>query len=399
MSVLPDFIASRLQPHAGWASLLAALLLTLIGVAAIYTVEPGYASLTLTRWIPLAGVMLVLAMLPSPRVIGELTWPLAALALALLVLVVLPFVPRTLVPRINGATSWINLGLMNFQPAEMAKVFFVLSLAWYLRYRENHRTLLGLLVPFVLMGVPVLLILKQPDLGSALLLAPTLFVMLVAAGAKLRHLGALLSLGLLAVVIVAAVTVYAPDYSPLKPHQQDRIRSMLALASGDDRYNQTSAFQQSKAMTLIGAGGVAGYGEERSAVILEYNRLPEDHNDMIFAVIVNRWGLLGALLTLSLYAVLVLGVLLVAARSKDPFARLSCVGFAGMIFTQATINMGMTVGLLPITGITLPFISYGGSSLLFSYAMIGLVMNFASRRPQHLARPSFEFDHADALFQ
>ncbi|MEM9348238.1 MAG: FtsW/RodA/SpoVE family cell cycle protein, partial [Planctomycetota bacterium] len=114
---------------------------------------------------------------------------------------------------------------------------------------------------------------------------------------------------------------------------------------------------------------------------------------------VNRWGILGGLGTMALYGVLVASILLVAARSKDPFARMSCVGFAGMIFTQASINIGMTVGLLPITGITLPLISYGGSSMLFTFVMVGLVINFAARRPQMLARPSFEFDNADAIFQ
>ena len=103
---------------------------------------------------------------------------------------------------------------------------------------------------------------------------------------------------------------------------------------------------------------------------------------------------------LALYTLLVGSILTVAARSKDPFARLSCVGFAGLIFTQASINIAMTVGLMPITGITLPFISYGGSSLLFTFIMVGLVINFASRRPQLLSRPSFEFDKKrDAVLQ
>ncbi|RMD82429.1 MAG: hypothetical protein D6820_03720, partial [Lentisphaerae bacterium] len=102
---------------------------------------------------------------------------------------------------------------------------------------------------------------------------------------------------------------------------------------------------------------------------------------------------------LGLYFVLISSMLLTAARSKDPLAQLSCVGFAGMIFTQATINIGMNLGILPVTGITLPLISYGGSSLVATFAMIGLTLNFASRRPAILARPSFEFDNPDAIFQ
>ncbi len=399
MSGLRDLLVYLLRPHAGWFALLAALGLTFLGIRAIETVSPIYAAKQM-RWLPIALVVMGVFMLPHPRVLGRLAYPGFILCLFLLAFVILPFAPRGLVPRINGATSWINLGVMNFQPSEAMRVFFVLSLAWYLRYRENHRRLFGLVVPFVIMLVPVGLILKQPDLGVALVFGPTLLVMLIAAGAKLRHLGAIVGLGVLAVVVNLAIIFYAPaSMQLLETHQQMRIKSMVSLASGDDRYVKDAAYQQDKAMTLIGAGGLAGYGAERSEVVIRYNRLPERHNDMIFAVIVNRWGLVGAWGVLGLYLLLVMSILSVASRSKDPLARLSCVGLAAMIVTPATINVGMCIGLMPVTGITLPFISYGGSSLMFSFAMVGLVMNFAGRRPQRLARPSFEFDHGDEMFQ
>ncbi|MEM8875650.1 MAG: FtsW/RodA/SpoVE family cell cycle protein [Planctomycetota bacterium] len=399
MNALLAWLSDVFRPHAGWYALAAALALTAMGVAAIDTVSPYYASKQ-TQWVPLALIVMVLFMLPSARLLGAIAYPGFVFCLILLVFVILPFVPRGLVPRINGATSWINLGLMNFQPSEAARVFFVLSLAWYLRFRENHRTLLGLLVPFGIMLVPVLLILKQPDLGVALVFGPTLLVMLIAAGAKLWHLGSIVALGVLAIGVNVAIVFYAPpDLQLLKPHQQMRIKSMVSLAMDDDRYVQDAAYQQDKAMTLIGAGGVSGYGRDAAETIVRYNRLPERHNDMIFAVIVNRWGLLGAWAMMGMYLLLVMSMLTVAARSKDPLARLSCVGFASMILTPATINIGMCLGVMPITGITLPFVSYGGSSLLFSFAIVGLVMNFASRKPRAMARPSFEFDHADAIYQ
>ncbi len=399
MSGLLAWLAGVFRPHAGWYALIAALALTALGVVAIDTVSPFYASKQL-QWVPLALLVMVVFMLPSPRMLGAIAYPGFLVCLGLLVFVVLPFVPRGLVPRINGATSWINLGLMNFQPSEAARVFFVLSLAWYLRFRENHRTLLGLLVPFGIMLVPVVLILKQPDLGVALVFGPTLLVMLIAAGAKLWHLGSIVALGVLAIVLNVAIVFYAPpEVQLLKPHQQMRIKSMVSLAMDDDRYVQDAAYQQDKAMTLIGAGGVMGYGAEAAETIVGFNRLPERHNDMIFAVVVNRWGLLGAWATLGMYLLLVMSMLTVAARSKEPLARLSCVGFAAMILTPAVINVGMCLGVMPITGITLPFVSYGGSSLMFSFAIVGLVMNFASRKPRAMSRPSFEFDHADEIFQ
>ncbi|MFW6032260.1 MAG: FtsW/RodA/SpoVE family cell cycle protein [Phycisphaeraceae bacterium] len=131
--------------------------------------------------------------------------------------------------------------------------------------------------------------------------------------------------------------------------------------------------------------------------MLKYNYLPEAHNDMIFAVISARWGLAGAAAVLGMYLVLGSSFVLAAARSKDPFARLACVGFGAILFVQAAINIGVTLGLIPLTGITLPFISYGGSSLLSSFIMLGLMLNFASRRPAPLTRPSFEFDQPGAV--
>jgi len=387
------------RPNAGWYALFAALLLAWIGVVAIGAVEPQYAMIQKERWLPVAMVAMFLMLLPHPRWLGHMSYPMMIIAIVLLVFVILPFAPRAIVPVRNGATSWINLGFMNFQPTEMAKVAFVLAIAWYLRHRESHRTLLGLAATIVIMIVPVALILKEPDLGSAMLLPPTLFVMLIAAGAKLRHIFAILGIGLAIVILNVGVVLYGPDSMQiLKPHQRSRIESLYYQVQGDDRMANDQGYQQDVAMRLVSAGGVTGYGD-LSSTIIEYNALPEQHNDMIFPVIVNRWGLVGAMAVIGLYLVLFVSTLLVAARSKDPFARLVCVGFVGMIFTQAMINIGMTLGLLPITGITLPFISYGGSSLMFTFIMIGLVLNFASRPPVMLSRPSFEFDNADAAFQ
>jgi cell division protein FtsW (lipid II flippase) len=387
-----------LRPNPAWYAALAAALLTLIGIEAIGTVEPGYAAIQWQRWLPIGLTAMAAAALLRPKVVGWLSWPASVVVLGLLVYLLIPGAP--FVPRINGATSWLATPFMRVQPAEAAKLLFVLSVAWYLRYRSGYRTLPGLAVPFLIMFVPVGLILKQPDLGSALLFAPTLFAMLVAAGARMRHLLSLLGLTVGAVVVVVVVCLYAPDeLQVLQPHQRARIVSMVSLASGDTSSVKDDGFQQDTAMTLIGAGGLAGNGEERSSVLVRYNYLPHDHNDMVFAVIVNRWGLMGATAVLGLYGVLVGSLLLVSARSKDPFVRLACVGFSALTFTQASINVGMHVGLLPITGITLPFVSYGGSSLVVSFAMIGLAIGFGAARPRPMARPSFEFDHADAIFQ
>lgn len=402
MIPLPVRLQMLLKPHPGWYALFAAIALSFVGVLAIETAgEAGNASQQARFWLPVALTVMAICATPRPRWIGHAAYPLFVAVLIVLVIMALPFIPRSIVPLRNGARAWISLGpKITLQPSELTKVLFILSMAWYLRYRSSYRTLRGLLVPFFIMFIPVALILKQPDLGTALLFAPTLFVMLVAAGAKLRHLGLLLGLVAVTIGVNVAVALWAPDSMQLlRPHQRARIVSMVSLAQGDTRYIQSSAYQQDKAMTLVSAGGVTGYGAERSETIVKFNKIPHVHNDMILAVIANRWGAMGVFGVLGLYGLLTGSFLLIAARSKDPLAQLACVGFAGMIFTQVVINVGMNLGLLPITGITLPFISYGGSSLVATFIMVGLAINFASRRPAMLARPSFEFDNPDAIFQ
>lgn len=381
-----------IRPHGGWYLVLAAAGLTAVGVAAMSTVEPGYAA-TQLRWLFIGLGLAALCALPRPRVVGLWSFALFLAALLLLLVTVTPGVPTSLVPVINGTRAWIDLRLLRLQPAEPAKIVAVLALAWYLRHRSNYRTLRGLLVPFALMFVPVLLILRQPDMGTALVFVPVLFVMLLAAGARLRHLATLAGLGVLAVALaVAAVYVLPESMQALEPHQRARVRAFVEQTRGGTRFVEGVGYQQDKAMTLIGAGGLRGYGAQRGATVLRFNRLPEQHNDMIFAVIVNRWGMIGGALVIGLYGLLVGTLLARASVSKDPFGRLVLVGFASLILMQATINMAMTMGLLPIIGITLPLVSYGGSSLAASYALIGLAVNFAGQRPGLINRPSFEFD-------
>ncbi len=385
-------LRALLTPNFAWLALPAGLALVAVGVLAIDTVRPRQAHTQQSLNLPIALLCMLLAMMPHPRVMGRVAYPFFGISLGLLIFLLLPFVPRGIVPVINGARSWIDTPGMNFQPSEMTKVFFALSLAWYFRFRKSHRSLLGLVFPFLLTLVPVTLIMMQPDLGTALVFAPALFAVLVAAGAKLRHLFAIGGLGTLVVVANIAIILWAPaNMQLLKDHQQRRVRSMIKLASGDTSDIQADAYQQYKAMTLCGAGGVWGFGEERSREVFENFHLPEAHNDMIFAVIVNRWGMLGGIGVIGLYGALVTGFLGVSATTRDPLGRLTCVGFAAMILTQVVVNVGMTLGILPITGITLPFISYGGSSLLFTFIMLGLVLNFASRPRGMMERESFEF--------
>ena len=323
---------------------------------------------------------------PHYRWLQRVSYPLLLVVLLMLVFVLLPMVPDAIVRPRNGSRRWINLGVTDFQPSELAKIAYVLALATYLRYRNNYRSLLGLLLLLGLTFIPLGLVLKEPDLGTSLLFLPTLFAMLIAAGARIWHIVLIIAVGLSAAPMM---------YPFLEPHQKDRIKAMIAQVQGDPRYEKDIGYQAAQAMTLVGAGRIFGAGKEKAEDLVYFNSLPENHNDMVFAVVCCRWGLLGALMTWGLFAMFCIGGLWTAALCKDPFGRLVAVGIVAVIFAQMLINTGMNIGLLPITGITLPFISYGGSSLVAKWIMVGLLYSIAMRRPQYMARQSFEFDDAE----
>jgi cell division protein FtsW (lipid II flippase) len=318
------------------------------------------------------------------------------LVLAALVFLVLPFIPASIVSPRNGARCWINLGFTDVQPSEFGKIAYVMILSLYLSRRGTYRTLLGLLPPALLTAIPMGLILLQPDLGTAMLFVPTLLAMLVAAGARMWHLVAGCSLGIAFIAVVVGWSLWAArsdEYPLLKKYQVQRLQAVLDPAEArSDRLTSDRGFQGRQAVMVAGSGGVVGHDPDRSRALVRFSGLPERHNDMVFAVVVNRFGLVGALSVVGLYMAWITGALLTAAWSKDPFARLMVVGLAAMVGTQMTINIGMNIGVLPITGITLPFISYGGSSLISGWIMVGIIVGVAMRRPPWLWRESFEFD-------
>lgn len=374
--------------HGAWLCLLAAIALSLLGLYAIDlgVVEGARRQADPGKQLLFVGVGLLagaIVALPHYRLLGFVAWPVMVLSLASLVFLLLPGVPAWLVTPRNGARGWINLGVVDFQPAEPAKIAFVLAAAHYLRYRSTHRRFIGLVPVGLIAFVPMALIILQPDLGTASLFVPALLAMLLAAGARLRHL---------ALIVALAALAGPAAYPILKPHQKQRIAALIGQFEGRREGALDINYQSFTAQTLVGAGQWTGSTPGHARALVRFNRLPERHNDMIFAVIVARFGLLGAAAVLALYAVWLAGALLTAANCKDPFGRLLCVGFAGFVGAQAVVNIGMNVGLLPIIGVTLPFVSYGGSSTMTTMLMTGLIFNVAMRRPLPPFRPSFEWD-------
>jgi cell division protein FtsW (lipid II flippase) len=367
--------------HAGWIVVFAAVLLTILGVETISTTRPSTAVRQMVLGAVGFGLAFAVAFVPQRR-LRQASWWLYVGGLLLLLFLLVPGVPDFIVHPRNGARRWINLGVTDFQPSELLKIAFVLALASYLRFKENYRRIGGLLLSLFVAIPPMFFILVEPDLGTAMLFIPALIAMLIAAGAKYKHL---LIITLLAIIAAGCM------YPILRPHQKGRIQALIAQVQGDDRYEQTIGYQGARAMTLIGAGQMFGVGKEESRQLLRANHLPEEHNDMIFAVISLRFGFIGAVATWALYVLLGLGGLGASLGCKDPFPRLVAVGLTTILLSQMVINTAMTIGLAPITGLTLPFISAGGSSLVVAWLMAGILFGIAMRRDPRMTREGFTF--------
>lgn len=391
MAAFPRLARAISLAGPAWICVGAGLFLTILGIYAIdiATGGPGNdapgLSATAMRQVAYAVVGICAAVLiavPNHRVLGYGAWILYAIAIGLLVFLLIPGVPTSIVRPRSGARSWIDLGPINFQPAELAKLAWILVLAWYLRFRNSHRSLLGLAGPAIITALPVGLITVQPDLGSASLFIPPLFAVLLAAGARVRHL--------LLVVLVAAMAAPAM-YPLLRPHQQQRFIGLVKQFQGDKSADQDLNMQSVTAQRLIAAGGLTGLDEARSRTLVHFSELPERENDMIFAVVANRFGALGAAGVLGVYFVWIVSALFAAARCKEPFGRLIIVGISGFMFAQVMINVGMNLGLLPIVGIALPFVTLGGSGMVGFWAMTGLIVSVSMRQPAYSGRRALEW--------
>lgn len=395
----------------------ATLILIGIGIATIYSVghpaeeSPAGQNDDLagkwTKQVMFAGLgvfVFIIVNLVNYRWLGTISYWLLACVLVLLALllvskflVTLPFAkPKAFTYR----WIWIpETSLPSIQPSEFCKLAYIMALAWYLRYRSNYRNFKALIGPFALALLPMVLILPEPDLGTVMLMMPILFIMLFVAGAKVRHL---------LVIIMMAFLVSPLLWFCMTGYQRIRISSVLLqnkwlrekveqspalgnLLVGTEfstrQWKNEWGFHLIRSKYAIASGGTNsgfGYGFRRGPFI-KYNFLPERHNDFIFAVIAHQWGFWGCLGLLGLYVIIVSCGLEIAVNNRDPFGKLLAVGIVAMFVVEVLINVGMTVGLMPITGLTLPLISYGGSSLLVSMAAIGLLNNIGRSRPFSVA--------------
>ena len=270
----------------------------------------------------------------------------------------------------NGAQRWIRLGILSFQPSELAKFSLILFLARYIGSRNVElfylRRLFFLLIA---LGVPLLLILKQPDLGSALLLVPVSIILMYVGGVQVRWILWMFILGLSSLPII---------WHFLKDYQRERLDVFLSPEADP----LGAGYNLIQSIIAIGSGGVAGKGYLQGTQT-QLSFIHEHHTDFIFSVVGEEWGFVGCLIVLGLYYAMIQKSFEIARKARDREGALLALGISSIFAVQIVVNVGMTIGILPVTGLTLPFISYGGTSLVFSYAAIGMLLNisYANRRP------------------
>ncbi len=325
-----------------------------------------------------------IAFVPYDRIARRSDW---LYGLGLLALVAVFFIGTS----VNGSRRWFAVGTIRIQPSEVTKYVLVLFLARVIsRQGEKVRTWAGLGAPALATFVPVALVLKQPDLGTALAHVPVLVTMLFAAGARLRHFAC--------VGAAAASALPLGWFFLLHDYQKLRVLTFLS----PEHAANGGAYQQLQGTIAIGAGGVLGRGFEQGTQG-SLGFLPFRHTDFIFAVVGEEWGLLGTLALLFLYALLVWGLGEVARATRDPEGRLIVVGVATILVTHVFVNVGMTTGILPVTGITLPLVSYGGSSLFANLCGLGLAASVGRRKvivwsaPRHTPDPTTELGPGGVL--
>jgi rod shape determining protein RodA len=388
-----------------WPVLVAAAVLSSLGILSIWA-DNSTDGVRQLVFLGVAVACMTLFQAVDYRTIGKLSWGFYILSLLLVLYTVVGGMldARGMTPLpgtkiIKGACNWIRFGSVSLQPAELMKVAFIMVLARYLRFRSNYRTFKGLLPPFALAMVPLVLILKQPDLGTALVFVPILFAMLFVAGAKVSHL---LAIVLIAASFVPVAWLAGKDpqgepysrvpgfkYMPtlIKDYQRNRVRALFT-GDNDPATLKKENFQTYRAMTAFASGGPTGKGPGQIPV---GRNVPEAHNDMVFALIGEQFGFLGSVVVLGAYIVLFAAGIEISAATKEPFGRLIALGIVAMLAGQTFINLMVATRLMPVTGVTLPFVSYGGSSLLASYMAAGLLLNVGQNRPIVMARAAFEY--------
>jgi len=329
------------------------------GTAALPSLE--HYTMRQVAWLAVAAAVFFAVMIPDYNLLEKyaplLYWMMIALLVGLLI--------RGY--AIKGATSWYRIGSLRFQPSEFAKIATVFYLARIIADKPNGLARWSdLWKPMSVALLPFLLIAKQPDLGTAAVFVVALGVMLWIGGARRRHL---------LILLVGLIAAGAAAYPLLKPYQKSRIQ--VFLNPGADPLNKGYNLAQSQ--IALGSGRAFGKGWGNGTQTA-FQFLPEHHTDFVFASLGEQFGFVGCAIVLALFGALFFRTALLSLRAKDAFGGYLLIGLLSLMVTHVLFNAGMAMGLLPVTGLPLPFISYGGSFLVATYLIFGLILNVDMRR-------------------
>jgi rod shape determining protein RodA len=348
-----------------------------IGVSAVYSATytakgPSPLYYKQLVWIGIGMMVMIFALIPDYHTVGRYAYVLYAFSLVLLFLVMV--MGKTGM----GAQRWLAIGSFAFQPSEFAKLSLTLALARYFAEdpKQGNYELRDLTIPGIMILVPLLLVLKQPDLGTAIMLLLTSFLMIMLAGVQLRSVLTVLITGIaIASLIFAVPPVRNKIWGSLKPYQQNRIKAFIDPSSDP----LGSGYHANQSKIAVGSGQIMGKGY-RKGTQSQMAFLPERHTDFIFAVIAEETGLVGSSILLLLYLVLLLIGVDTARNAKDRLGVLMAGGIVAMISLYVIINVGMAVGVVPVVGVPLPLVSYGGTSTITTFLSLGILLNIQTRR-------------------
>lgn len=283
--------------------------------------------------------------------------------------------------NVNGATRWINLGFTAFQPSELSKILLILFFAKFImEHAEDINSRFTLVKYAILSGIPLALIVIEPNLSTTICTALLLCLMVYLGGLSYKFIGTVLVI-LIPLIIIFLSIVVQPDQKILKPYQQKRILAFIE----PEKYASDGAYQQKNSVMAIGSGQLSGKGLNNNTTtsVKNGNFISEPQTDFIFAIVGEELGFIGSCIVIALLLFIVIQCMLIGMRSKDMAGRLICCGVGGLIGIQSFINIGVATKLLPTTGVPLPFVSYGLTSLVSLYIGIGLVLNVGLQNPKY----------------
>ena len=362
-----DF-ATTDETRLDWRMIVAALVIMLIGVANVHsaTSAGGWATSIVLKQFAYMGVgmgVIALILAFDYRIIERMAW--IGYGFNLFALMLVPVIGSMRL----GARRWIDLGFLSYQPSETMKLMVLIALAKYFHKRDSLKAMdfKDLIIPGMIVGIPSLLTIIQPDLGTGAHLAMGGLVMMLFVGIRRR---------VLITAIIAGIVSFpiAWEYV-LKPYQRDRIQTFMDPMADP----KGAGYNVIQSMIAVGSGQITGKGYKKGTQTqLEFT--PEGHTDFIFTVLAEEWGLMGVTLLFAAYIYLFSRCVYLASTARDKFGSLLCVGIIGMLISQVVINLSMVMGMFPIVGIPLPLMSYGGTSVLTVCIALGILLNVGYRR-------------------